>query len=292
MIRSLLLALTFALLIAAPAAASAPIDLGPGAAPAVVVDEAGTAHITFGDRARRDRSTAGCRAARSRATCARTLPFADNRRRRPTILRRPDGALIVVRSPTCRRALGHTPHASWFASPPTAARPGRRPAVLATGRATASTPSSSTRRPAVACSRCASSTALRPSLQRAPFDGRRDARARNSTTIRRGHAAPTWRCCPTAASWSPTSDLGGRLAGALFGGGDALRHQRLGHPRHACAAVENAVLAAGPRGMFLLEHRAAPRTSASRVRAPFALRSFDTRARCAGAPPAAPAADR
>ena len=54
MIRSSLLALTFALVAAAPAAAQAPIDLGAGVDPTVVVDASGTAHIAFHESATGD----------------------------------------------------------------------------------------------------------------------------------------------------------------------------------------------------------------------------------------------
>ena len=125
MIRPLLLALTFALLIAAPAAAQAPIDLGPGQSPTVVVDAGGTAHIVFD-------TTEGdvyCRLPRGAAACdVRTvlpLPGGDGGL---AILDRPDGTLALVRStPAVRRRAGH-------AGPDVRARlgrprrsPGRRP---------------------------------------------------------------------------------------------------------------------------------------------------------------------
>ena len=70
MIRSLLLALTLAVLAAAPAAAQAPIDLGAGQDPSVVVDTAGTAHIVF----HVDGGDVYCRLPRGAAACdVRTL---------------------------------------------------------------------------------------------------------------------------------------------------------------------------------------------------------------------------
>ena len=95
MIRPLLLALTFALLIAAPAGAQAPIDLGPGQSPTLIVDAAGTAHIVFvtaeGD--------VYCRLPRGARACdVRTVlgpPSGDGSR---AILDRPDGTLALIRS--------------------------------------------------------------------------------------------------------------------------------------------------------------------------------------------------
>ena len=96
MIRSLLLALTFALLVAAPAGAQAPTDLGAGQDPSLIVDAGGTAHVVFSPRRR----------LLPHAARRRGLRRADGApaRRAGTAARgssdRPDGALGLIRS-TC-----------------------------------------------------------------------------------------------------------------------------------------------------------------------------------------------
>ena len=110
MIRPLLLALTFALLIAAPAGAAGPDRPRPGPEP-------GGRRRRRRHRAhrlrhrRRATSTAACRAAPWPATCARCspLPGADGGL---AILDRPDGTLALIRSTVAvRRRAGHArPH--------------------------------------------------------------------------------------------------------------------------------------------------------------------------------------
>lgn len=91
------LTLLSAALLAAPAHAAAPIDLGPGATPDVAIDAAGTAHVVLQAGGQGLLAVDYCRIPRGATTCAvRTrLPLAPGQGR-PRIVLRPDGVLIVA----------------------------------------------------------------------------------------------------------------------------------------------------------------------------------------------------
>src|SRR5687767_3576536 len=98
--RSVLPALTLALLAAAPAAAQAPLDLGPGRGPSVVVDAAGTAHILFRSNPIPNSTTHGltyCRLPRAAAACdVRTVMPLPHQPTSARLHLRADGSLVAI----------------------------------------------------------------------------------------------------------------------------------------------------------------------------------------------------
>ena len=97
MSRVVVLTLLAAALLATPAGAATPIDLGPGATPDVAVDAAGTAHVVLQAGRQGLYAVEYCRIPRGATACAvRTrLPLAPGQGR-PRILWRADGVLIVA----------------------------------------------------------------------------------------------------------------------------------------------------------------------------------------------------
>jgi hypothetical protein len=97
MTRLLTLALLTGALLAPPAGAATPIDLGPGATPDVAVDAAGTAHIVFQAGDQGPLPVDYCRLPPGATTCEvrARLPLAPTQGR-PRIVVRADGLVIVA----------------------------------------------------------------------------------------------------------------------------------------------------------------------------------------------------
>ena len=269
MIRPLLLALTVALLIAAPAGAQAPIDLGPGQSPAVVVDAGGTAHIVYD-------TTEGdvyCRLPRGAAACdVRTvlpLPGADGGL---AILDRPDGTLALVRStPASDDALGTSGRTyvrvsadrgvTWTPATVVAYGTHRFGSVELTGDGQSLLTLQLDTRAA--------------NFAQAPFTG-------GQTRVLNLNDDPN-----ANTYWADMAVLGdGRVLMAtgdysvarwrLFGGGDVYDPNAWA-TRGGVRRIANGELVTGPRGTFLFEHEPLANQRLRPFQAPFAFRSFDTR---------------
>jgi hypothetical protein len=269
MIRPLLLALTFALLIAAPAGAQAPIDLGPGQSPTLIVDASGTAHIVFvtaeGD--------VYCRMPRGARACdVRTVlgpPSGDGSR---AILDRPDGTLALIRSTyESDDALG-TRGRTYLRVSADRGLTWTPPAVIAYGSETLGAAELARDGQSLLTLQLDTREA---NFAQTPFTG-------GQTRVLNLHDDPN-----ATVAWLDMTVLpDGRVLTAegdlavarwrLFGGGDAYDPNAWA-TRGTVRRVSNGELVSGPRGTFLFEHEPLANQRLGSFQAPFTFRSFDTR---------------
>jgi hypothetical protein len=279
--RTLLLALTLSLVLAAPAAAQAPVDLGPGQSPAVVVDGTGTAHIVFVTQA----GDVYCRLPRGAAACdVRTplpLPGADGGL---AIKDRPDGTLVLVRSTSeADDALG-TRGRTYVRSSPDRGVTWTAPAVVAYGsRRFASVELSSDAQSLLTLgldTRAAN-------FAQAPFSG---GQTRVLNLNDDPNAVTNWADMAVLADGRILVASGDNSVGRwrLYGGGDVYDPNAWAK-RGTVRRLSDGELVTGPRGTFLFEHEPLANQRLRPFQAPFSFRSFDARrarfrpARTAGA---------
>ncbi len=263
-----LIAVVAGLLVAAPAAA-APLDLGPGERPSVLVDGAGTAHIAFQSGG----AQIYCRLPRNAKACdIRTAlplagePFLSG----PKLLQRGDGALLMIVSTNERLSNDDQTGITYLRGSGDGGATWSAPTPIATGTYSHA---------AVALAPDGQSIyTLDPEtgaleFQRAPFTGgeRRDVNL--AGTVSPGDDARL-AVLPDGRILVVDGRLN-RSDWRLFGGGDVFDINAWG--KRGTVKTWETEFATGPRGTFLLDHRPLADQRLIKSRAPFSIRSFDTR---------------
>jgi hypothetical protein len=271
MLRVLLLAGVLAGSAAATAAAQAPIDLGPGRGPSAVVDAAGTAHIVFRSLDLPNataHSVTYCRLPRRARACdvRAVMPLPAHPVTARIHRRAADGALIVAAA-DARDGVGTL----WVSYSLDGGRTFTPMGALATGQDGA-TPVGLSPDGQGVVTLAAGDGGLR--LWRSPFA----APDPRSLLVDR-------RVDPLAAFHQLAAIGGGRLliasesgrgvAWTVFAGGDPLDGNAW-TKRGTVRGQDGPVLAAGPRGVFLLDDRPPAFELIDRT-APFYVRRFDAR---------------
>jgi hypothetical protein len=245
-----------ALVAAPPAAAQAPISLGPGQFASVIVDAAGTAHIAFDSGA----GSTYCRLPRKASACDVRSFLPLDGAASPQIVQRGDGVLVLIVPASTGTYLRTSADGGVTWSAPVAISPaGFASVALAPGEQSVFTVGYGT---------------SVVNVRHLPLAGG-ETRALN---LLFGDEAPI------SADLSVLAD--GRVV-VIFGDGERTRWRVFGggdvYDINAWASsgvlrgISGAELVSGPRGIYLFDHRSLAAQRTGRFAAPFALRSFDAR---------------